>query len=107
MQVAVRHPGMVNRLIVASSFYRREGLRPGFFEGLEKASLENMPPALKTAYLDVVPDKGRLAIMFERDRARMMGFRDWSDSDLKSITAPARSLFREMLMWFFRNMRWP
>jgi pimeloyl-ACP methyl ester carboxylesterase len=28
MQIAVRHPEMVNKLIIASSFYKREGMEP-------------------------------------------------------------------------------
>ena len=39
MQIAIRHPEIVNKLILASTLYKREGMQPGFFEGLEKASL--------------------------------------------------------------------
>ncbi len=36
----------------------------GFFDGMEKASLDNMPIDLKTAYLQE-RDSNRLKIMFE------------------------------------------
>jgi pimeloyl-ACP methyl ester carboxylesterase len=87
MQVAIRHPEKVNRLIVASAFYQREGFMPGFFEGLEHATLEDMPGPLKDAYLKVAPDKGHLQVMFEKDRDRMRHIRDWTDELLQSIKA--------------------
>jgi pimeloyl-ACP methyl ester carboxylesterase len=87
MQVAVRHPEKVNKLIIASSFYRLEGFIPGFFEGMEHATLENMPGPLKDAYLKVAPDKDHLQVMFEKDRDRMRHIRDWTDESLQSIKA--------------------
>ncbi|HET9432662.1 MAG TPA: alpha/beta hydrolase, partial [Chitinophagaceae bacterium] len=53
MQIAIRHPALVNKLVVISSFYKRDGMIPGFFEGMEKATLENMPGLLKTYYLQI------------------------------------------------------
>ncbi len=88
MQIAIRHPEIVNKLIVASSFYKRDGLLPGFFDGMKEASLENMPAVLKTEYLKEIPDMDRFKIMFQRDKDRMLSFKDWSDDDIKSITAP-------------------
>ena len=89
MQIAVRHPEMVNKLIIASSFYKREGLSQGFFEGLEQATINNMPEALKTAFLQINPDSSLLLNMFNKDRERMLQFKDWKDETLRSIKAPA------------------
>jgi pimeloyl-ACP methyl ester carboxylesterase len=88
MQIAIRHPEIVNNLVIASAFYQRDGLIPGFFEGMEKASLDNMPAPLKTAYLEVAPDKNHLEAMHDKDRDRMLRFKDWSDQSLRSIKAP-------------------
>jgi pimeloyl-ACP methyl ester carboxylesterase len=88
MQIAIRHPAMVNKLVIASSFYKREGMMPGFFEGMQLASLDNMPELLKTGYLQVAPDKNNLQAMFNKDKERMLQFKDWKDEDLRSIKAP-------------------
>jgi pimeloyl-ACP methyl ester carboxylesterase len=85
MQVAIRHPEKVNKLIIASAFYRRDGFIPGFFEGMEHTSLENMPAPLKEAYLRVAPDKSHLQVMHDKDRDRMRRVKDWTDESLKSI----------------------
>ena len=88
MQIAMRHPNVVNKLVIASSFYKGDGLVPGFFGGMEKASLADMPTPLKTAYLQVAPDKNQLQVMHDKDKNRMLQFSDWTDESLSSIQAP-------------------
>jgi len=89
MQIAIRHPEVVNKLVIASGAYQREGFIPGFFEGMQQARLENMPQPLQDAFLKINPDSASLLNMFTKDRDRMIAFKDWSDDDLKSIRAPA------------------
>jgi len=89
LQIAIRHPQMVNKLVLASAAYKRDGMQPGFFEGFKDASLENMPQQLKEAYLKANPDPTGLQAMFNRDVTRMMNFKDISGADMKAIQAPA------------------
>jgi len=88
MQVGIRHPGIVNKLVIASAFYQRDGMVPGFFDWMQHASLENMPMPLQTAYLQIDSNKQHLQAMHDRDRDRMVQFRDWPDEMLKSIKSP-------------------
>ena len=88
MQVALRHPELVQKLVVISAFYQLEGMVPGFFAGLEQATLQQMPELLKVYYLQTNNDQQGLQNMFNKDRQRMLNFKDWSDTDLQSITAP-------------------
>ncbi len=88
MQIAIRHPGLVNRLVLASTFYKRDGMVPGFFEGLSKATLQDMPLSLREAFLKANPDSGKLLTMFTKDRDRMVRFVDWSDETVRSIRVP-------------------
>jgi pimeloyl-ACP methyl ester carboxylesterase len=89
MQIAIRHPEVVDKLVIASGVYQREGFIPGFFEGMQHASLENMPQLLKDAFLRVNPDTTALRNMHDKDRDRMIAFKDWSDEDLRAIKAPS------------------
>jgi pimeloyl-ACP methyl ester carboxylesterase len=89
MQIAIRHPEIADKIVVASGAYQREGFIPGFFEGFPNATLETMPQPLRDAFLKINPDSTALQNMFEKDVARMVSFKDWSDDDLKSIKAPA------------------
>lgn len=88
MQLAFRHPQLVNRLVVASSFYKREGLPPGLLDNIRNAPFDVMPQVFKDAFLKVNPDPKKLRTMFEKDRDRMATFKDWSDDVLRSIKAP-------------------
>ena len=88
MQIAIRHPERVDKLILASTFYRRDGLINGFFDGMKQATLAAMPQSLKDAFLEINPDPKKLLTMFNKDRDRMLRFSDWKDESIRSIAAP-------------------
>jgi len=90
MQIAIRHPEMANKLVIISAFYKREGMIKGFFEGMKEANLSNMPAHLKEAYLAIDKnDSAGLKRMFERDKTRMLEYKDWKDEDLMRIKSPS------------------
>ena len=88
LQVAIRHPQVVNKLVLASATYKRAGMIPGFFEGMQHASLDNMPSQLKDAFKQINPDPKALQAMFTRDATRMINFKDIPDTAIKAIQAP-------------------
>lgn len=88
LQIGIRHPGIVRKLISASSCYKRNAFYPWLWEFLPNASLDNMPQALQDAYLSINPSREALLAMHNRDRDRMLGFEDWHDDDIRSIKAP-------------------
>jgi pimeloyl-ACP methyl ester carboxylesterase len=88
IQIANRHPEIVDKLILASTFYKRKGLIPGFFDGMKHATIKDMPQSLKDAFLKINPDSSRLLTMFNKDRKRMLHFEDWKDETISSIEAP-------------------
>jgi len=88
LQIGIRHPEIVNKLIVVSANSKREGMIAGFFEGMEHATLDNMPAPLKEAYLKVAPNKDNLIVMFTKDRDRMRNYKDIPDDAIRSIKAP-------------------
>ena len=88
MQVAISHPAIVNKLVLVSMFYKRDGAIPGFFDSMPHATLDNIPAPLKTAYLQVNNDPKGLQAMFNRDKERMVHFKDWPDEQIRSIQAP-------------------
>jgi pimeloyl-ACP methyl ester carboxylesterase len=87
IQLAIRHPEIVNKLILASTFYKREGLQDGFFEGMKQATIDDMPQSLKSAFLQINPDSSRLKTMFNKDRERMLQFNDWPEEVISTIKA--------------------
>jgi pimeloyl-ACP methyl ester carboxylesterase len=89
LQIAIRHPELVNKMILASTLTKRSGMPPGFFDGFDGVTLDVMPEALKAAYLAANPDPKGLQTMFNRDVARMKAFKDIPDTAIKAIQAPA------------------
>ncbi|MDB5023681.1 MAG: alpha/beta fold hydrolase [Mucilaginibacter sp.] len=88
MQLAIRHPGKVHKLIVAAAGYKREGYYPWFWEFLSGATMDAMPQPLKDAYLAINADQKALQAMHDRDYNRMIDLVDWSDDLIRSIQAP-------------------
>lgn len=89
LQVAIRHPQVVNKIIVASTMYNKAGAFQGFWEMMKTATFEGMPQPLKDAYLKIIPDKDALHTMYKRDVTRMQTFKDIPEKDIESIAAPA------------------
>lgn len=88
MQLAHLFPEIVEKLVVASAFYKRAGMMDGFFESMMEATLESMPEPLKINFLNLNPDFSKLENMFDKDSKRMQTFEDWSDDVLKGIKSP-------------------
>jgi pimeloyl-ACP methyl ester carboxylesterase len=88
MQLAIRNPQMVNKIIVASGFYKRNGMQPGFWDFMKKGTINDMPQTLKDEFLKVTPDTAKLRNLFVKCSQRMLNFKDWNDDVLKSISAP-------------------
>ena len=93
LQVAIRHPELVRKLVFASSFTKHSGARPGFWEFMSHASFADMPQPLKDAYLRVNPDPQKLRTMHDKDLARMQSFPDVPDAALGSIRARTLIVF--------------
>lgn len=87
LQVAIRHPRAVRKLIFASSMTKKAGARPELWTFIAAANFDNMPQPLKDAFLAVNSDPARLRAMHDKDAARMRGFRDVPDEDVRSIRA--------------------
>jgi pimeloyl-ACP methyl ester carboxylesterase len=88
IQIALRHPQIVDKLVLGSALTKHSGVPQQFWDFMKQAHLDNMPPELKDAYLAVTPDPEGLKIMHDRDAKRMVVFQDIPDELLRSIKAP-------------------
>jgi pimeloyl-ACP methyl ester carboxylesterase len=87
MQMAIRYQKKVRKAIVCSSFFKRDGIYPQVWDFIEGGTVEIMPKELKEAYLTINPDPKALKVMHDRDRQRMIDFKDWDEKDIKAIQA--------------------
>ena len=89
VEIALRHPGLINKLILASGVFQRNATAPLFWDGFEGANLTaHLPLVLKEGYLKANNDQSGLQNMFDKDVQRMKVFKGWEDEQLKEIKAP-------------------
>lgn len=89
LQIAIRHPRTVRRLVLASALSKRSGMIPQFWGFIEKANIGNMPEQLKEAYLRVSNNPAGLKTMHDKDAGRMAAFKDIPDELVRGVKAPA------------------
>ena len=70
LQIAIRHPAKVSRLVIASSNYKRDGMQAGFWDFMEKGTYADMPQPYKDAYLKINPSQAGVHAMHDRDAKR-------------------------------------
>jgi pimeloyl-ACP methyl ester carboxylesterase len=72
LQIAIRHPELIDKMILGSALAKRYGVPDWFWGFMSKARLENMPDQLKEGYRKVAADKNGLQVMHDRDAKRMV-----------------------------------
>lgn len=88
LQIAIRHPEIVDKIILGSALAKRNGVPDWFWDFMKQAQLENMPEQLQVAYRQVASDPNGLQTMHDRDAKRMVDFKDIPDEQIKSIKVP-------------------
>jgi pimeloyl-ACP methyl ester carboxylesterase len=87
MQVAIRHPELVRKMIFVSSFTKKSGAPDSFWKYMKNADFANMPQPLKDAFLQINPDPAKLKNMHDKDLERMKNFKDVPDKAVAGIKA--------------------
>jgi len=89
IELGIKYPKQVNKLVIASAFYSRSGAPDGFWNGFDGATLSNMPQIYQDEYVTITNSPERLQNMFNKDVARMKAFKGWSSEEIGLIKAPA------------------
>jgi pimeloyl-ACP methyl ester carboxylesterase len=92
LEVAMRHPEVVHRLVVITAIFRRNGVAPEFWAGMKNAKPEMMPKELREAYLAVAPRPEAFETFFYKCAYRMRDFQDIPDDAIRRITAPTLAI---------------
>jgi pimeloyl-ACP methyl ester carboxylesterase len=88
LQIAISHRRIVQKLIVESAMFSRDGCDPQFWNGFQDPKLENMPQELRDNYLRVAPEPANLQSFFDKSVERMRNFKGWTPAEIKMIQAP-------------------
>ena len=88
IEIALRHPQIIHKIILASTFINRQAVAQQFWDGFEGATLDMMPQLLSEGYLAANNSEAGLRNMFNKDVHRMKHFTGWTNEQIKSITCP-------------------
>ncbi len=89
LQVAIRRPRLVRKLIIASGFFNHDGADPAFWAGFEHAQPGQMPKELRDAYLAAAPHPENFQLFFDKCVQGMRNFKDISTDTMRGIRSPA------------------
>ena len=88
LQVAIRHPEVCNKVVAGSVLLKRNGTFPQFWEFMKNGTFDQMPQQYKDAFIKVNPDSTKLITMYQKCADRVINLKDFTDEQIKSITAP-------------------
>lgn len=90
LQVAIRHPELVHKLVLMSVAYNNGGVHPGLLAGIENITPESLAGSpFEAAYADVAPNPENWTTLIEKNNALNGRILDWLPSDIQAIESPA------------------
>lgn len=89
LQIALRHPDWVRKLVLASATYTLSGIHPGLMEGLADMKPEMMfGSPWHEEYMRIAPHPEAFAALFAKKTEMDRGIKDLPAEAIKAIKAP-------------------
>ena len=91
LQLALRHPTLVNKLVSLSATYRKDGLYPSLLEGIEGQSTTAFDgTSVERAFKEHTPDPAAFGAYLEK--MKVLGIDDQNISDAQMRSIPAKTM---------------
>jgi pimeloyl-ACP methyl ester carboxylesterase len=88
LQLALRHPTLVNKLVSLSATYRKDGLYPSVFEGIKVLSARAFAGTpVEKAFMEHTPDAAAFDAYVEKMKVLNINDQNMSDEEVSSISA--------------------
>jgi pimeloyl-ACP methyl ester carboxylesterase len=89
MQIALDHPELVGKLVLASASYRHEGLHPELMDNLEQLRPEHLAGSpFEQDYARVAPNPGDWPKLIEKINEMNATLPEWTADQVRAIAAP-------------------
>jgi pimeloyl-ACP methyl ester carboxylesterase len=90
LQIAMRHPDLVRKLVVAAAAYSNDGIYAEVLEGIENLKPEDFAGSpWQEAYASVAPNPAEWPALLAKVQEMDKEFEGWSPEAISSIEAPA------------------
>jgi pimeloyl-ACP methyl ester carboxylesterase len=89
LDVAIRHPELVRKLVLASLTFNKSGFHPGALEGLAQLRPEHLAGSpWQQEYARVAPNPDAWPVLVEKVKDMNLNLPGWSEDAIRSIQAP-------------------
>ena len=88
LQIAIRHPEVVRKLVLASVTYKLDGVHPGLMDGLSDETRDDVRLALARGVHTIAPRPDDFATLFAKKTEMDRQVRDLPADDVVAIGAP-------------------
>jgi pimeloyl-ACP methyl ester carboxylesterase len=89
LELGVRHPELVRKLVLASISYSVDGLHPGLLEGIEGLQPEHLAGTpWAEEYARIAPNPGDWPALLDKVKRLDRETREWPASDIRALQAP-------------------
>jgi pimeloyl-ACP methyl ester carboxylesterase len=94
LQLAIDHPELVGKLVLASVSYRLDGLHPGMMDGLQQLQPEHLAGTpFEQDYARVAPNPGDWPKLIEKIKDMETDLPEWTADDIRAIAAPTMLVY--------------
>jgi pimeloyl-ACP methyl ester carboxylesterase len=89
MEIAMRHPELVGKLVLASASYRLDGLHPGLLDNISELKPEHLAGTpFEQDYARVAPNPGDWPKLIEKITQMDADLPQWTADQVRAIAAP-------------------
>lgn len=89
LQVAIRHPEKVRKLVIASATYNSGGWQPGLLAGIQEITPEDFAGPWREEYDRIAPDPEAFPALVAKVKELDGTVQDWLPGDIQAIESPA------------------
>jgi pimeloyl-ACP methyl ester carboxylesterase len=86
--IAIRHPGLVRKLVVAGANYNNNGLYPEILQFFKNAKVEDVGSEMQNEYTRVAPRAEDWPKLVAKATNMAATWKGWRSEDIRSINAP-------------------
>ncbi len=86
--IAIRHPELVRKLVVAGANYNNDGLYPEILEFMKNAKAEDLGSEMQNAYTHVAPRPEVWPKLLRKVMDMGLAWKGWRSEDIRSIKVP-------------------